>query len=226
VTTRSPLVFGLLASLVLAAVGSAPAARPAPPQAPLPVGENDRVRVFRVRWAPGEGQPMRPRPLRVVVWLTDAVLELKVPKAKRRSVLRRALTIEAASPDTFSLTNAGATPVEAVEVELKPGSSTPPLPDALADEPARLQVLMDNRRVRILQLRLPPRASSLTFGLGGRVSIPLTAGSVAMTFADGRKEERKGEAYEVRVEPAARFSVENLGNDSYELLTVEPKPFG
>jgi len=205
-----------LGALALAVILAAPAVRDV-----NVVAEDDLVRVLKVHWPPGAGQPTRPRPLRVVVYITDAILELRIPKRPPRVVARRAQTIEADSPDTFAMKNIGQETVEAIEIELKSPPSQPPLPDSLAEDPKHFKVIMDNRRLRILQFRLSPLETSAMHGHGRGVVVPLTPAHLTVELEDGRREERRDAAYQVRLGGTVRHSVANLENAAYEELIVE-----
>ena len=61
--------------------------------------ENDKVRVYEARSAPGAESEMRERPFRVIRFLTDARIQRTYADGKTEIVERKAGEVRAAGPD-------------------------------------------------------------------------------------------------------------------------------
>ena len=122
----------LLLSLALAACATAAAdsAKKAPPPGdPAIVAkdvyklllENDRVRVFDVRFAPGQRAPMHSHPDHVVYVLDDATIRLTGPDGKSQDVSIKAGQTLFLPAGPHAAENVGKAPAHNLVVELKPG---------------------------------------------------------------------------------------------------------
>ena len=102
-----------------------PASTAEPPHAGLvPEITNDQVRVLRVRIEPHGTIPMHEVPPHVVVWLTDADLELTYPDGRTEVQHARAGEVLWVAVGKHSGRNLGSRPVEFVAIEsvTHPGS--------------------------------------------------------------------------------------------------------
>lgn len=81
--------------------------------------ENDRVRVVRVKYAPGERSLMHTHPASVHVFLTNGRVRVTGPNGKREDVNVKAGSTWVADRLEHLPENIGKEPIEAVQIELK-----------------------------------------------------------------------------------------------------------
>ncbi|MDX1389100.1 MAG: hypothetical protein R3344_07915, partial [Acidobacteriota bacterium] len=80
--------------------------------------ENDRVRVLRIKYGPGETSVMHYHPNNIAVFLTDLDVKMKSPGGTEQEVMTAAGTHMFAPPEHHLPTN-GEGPLEVILVELK-----------------------------------------------------------------------------------------------------------
>ena len=82
--------------------------------------ENDKVRVYEARSAPGAESEMRERPFRVIRFLTDARIQRTYADGKTEIVERKAGEVRAAGPDkAYKTKNVGKRPYVVYGVQPK-----------------------------------------------------------------------------------------------------------
>lgn len=81
--------------------------------------ENDRVRVLRINYAPGEKSVMHEHPANVAVFLTDGSAKFTLPDGASQEVTWASGTIESDSGGKHLPENTGDKPFELILVELK-----------------------------------------------------------------------------------------------------------
>ena len=81
--------------------------------------ENERVRVLRIRYAPGETSAMHHHPEAIAVFLTDHEARLEAPDGSFQDVSARAGDAMATPAGLHRGTNIGEEPFELLLVELK-----------------------------------------------------------------------------------------------------------
>jgi quercetin dioxygenase-like cupin family protein len=81
--------------------------------------ENERVRVLRIRYGPGEVSAMHSHPEAVLVFLTDAEARFTYPDGKTEEIRGRAGEIASLPAMTHLPESLSAKPFEVVLVELK-----------------------------------------------------------------------------------------------------------
>jgi quercetin dioxygenase-like cupin family protein len=81
--------------------------------------ENERVRVIRIRYAPGEKSVMHSHPASVVVFLTDTYAQFTDPDGKTEEQRTQAGQVFWAPPETHLPENLGDQPFEVLQIELK-----------------------------------------------------------------------------------------------------------
>lgn len=101
--------------------------------------ENDRVRVVRVHFAPGESGPMVDKRPRVIIVLTDSHASVTLPDGHSEIRDAKAGTIYFGRAGRQTTSNLGATPLENIVVELK--SKQESRPARLARIATRCRVL-------------------------------------------------------------------------------------
>ena len=81
--------------------------------------ENDRVRVVRVHFAPGESGPVVDKRPRVIIVLTDSHATVTLPDGHSEIRDAKAGTVSFGNAGRQATNNIGATPLENIVVELK-----------------------------------------------------------------------------------------------------------
>lgn len=198
-------------------------------QEQTPIYQNEWVRVRRVMHQPGETAPMHEHKQRVSVYLTDAVVRLTAPDGKYQDPHYTPGLVKWGEPTKHTLTNVGKTPVEVIEVEfLGPRPSTPQAytGDPLKQDPKHFKLEFENDRVRVLRYTLGPHETSAMHDHLDHIAVRLSDFHFRTTYADGSKKEFTTKAGEAYYSPSARHSVENLGDTTYESISIEFKTPG
>ena len=81
--------------------------------------ENERVRILRAVYGPGEKSQMHAHPATVVFFVTDGHIRFTFPDGTSQDAQAKAGQAMAMEPTTHNPENLGNLPVEAVIVELK-----------------------------------------------------------------------------------------------------------
>ena len=81
--------------------------------------ENERVRVLRIKYGPGEKSVMHSHPEAIAVFLTDANHKFTYPDGRTEDINANAGTVQHMDAFTHLPENLGKTPFEVIAVELK-----------------------------------------------------------------------------------------------------------
>ena len=81
--------------------------------------ENDRVRVLRIKYKPGEKSLMHSHPESVGVFLTDAHAKFTYPDGKSEDIKAKAGSVQHMDAFTHLPENTSKKPFEVIQVELK-----------------------------------------------------------------------------------------------------------
>jgi quercetin dioxygenase-like cupin family protein len=195
-------------------------------QEQTPIYQNDWVRVRRVMHQPGETAPMHEHKQRVSVYLTDAVVRLTAPDGKIQENHYTPGLVKWGEPAKHTLTNVGKTPVEVIEVEFlgaRPATAQAYTGDPLKQDPKHFKLEFENARVRVLRYTLGPRETSAMHDHLDRIVVRLSDFHSRATYPDGSKKESTAKAGEAIYSPSTRHSVENLGDTTYEAISIEFK---
>ncbi|MGH9184656.1 MAG: alpha/beta hydrolase [Acidimicrobiales bacterium] len=115
-------------------------------------------------------------------------------------------------------------PAREVRVELKAAADTEPSElDAIALDPDRYRVELDDERVRVVRLRFDAGEQGLMVSHPPRVLVTMTDVWVNVRFADGRTDERGAPAGLAVWLDAETLQTRNAGAGPLEVLLVEPK---
>ena len=95
--------------------------------------------------------------------------------------------------------------------------------DPVKVDPTHYKVEFENPHVRVLRIRYGPRERSVMHGHPASVGVHLTDAHARFTLPDGKTEQLRVRAGEVRSYPAGEHLPENLGDQPLELVFVEPK---
>jgi quercetin dioxygenase-like cupin family protein len=81
--------------------------------------ENDRVRVVRIKYEPGEKSAMHSHPESIAVFLTDAHAKFTYPDGQSEDIEAKAASVQHMDAFTHLPENTSKTPFEVIQVELK-----------------------------------------------------------------------------------------------------------
>jgi len=95
--------------------------------------------------------------------------------------------------------------------------------DPVKVDPTHYKVEFENVHMRVLRIRYSPRERSVMHGHPASVGIHLTDAHARFTFPNGKTEELRVRAGEVRAYPAGEHLPENLSDQPLELVFVELK---
>ena len=194
--------------------------------------ENDEVRVLRIHVGPREKVPMHEDFLpAVVVYLTDLRIRAIPPEGNTQETQRKAgEVVWSRRGIRHAVENLSAAPYELIKVELKAPRAMPePAKTSPAGEPGqadaeREKLEFENRRVRVLRIRVGPHEKVPMHERPARVVVCLTDLRVKVTLPDGKVVARQRKAGEVAWASAEKHAGENLSDQAFEVIDVEPKP--
>ena len=95
--------------------------------------------------------------------------------------------------------------------------------DPVKVDPKHYKVELENDQVRVLRISYGPREKSVMHGHPVSVGVNFTDAHVRFTFPDGKTEEIRFKAGEVRSYPAGEHLPENLTDKFIEVVFVELK---
>jgi hypothetical protein len=90
--------------------------------------------------------------------------------------------------------------------------------DPVKVDPAHYKMEFENAYARVLRIRYAPRERSVMHGHPTGLGVHLTDGHARFTFPNGKIEELRFRAGEVRAYPAGPHLPENLGDQPLELV--------
>jgi quercetin dioxygenase-like cupin family protein len=82
--------------------------------------ENDRVRVLRIKYSPGEKSVMHSHPESIGVFLTDAHAKFTYPDGRSEDIDAKAGSVQHMDAYTHLPESTSKEPLELIQVELKP----------------------------------------------------------------------------------------------------------
>lgn len=190
--------------------------------------ENDRVRVLRVHYGPGEESAMHEHPDHVAIMLADAHGEMRTPDGTVQDFHGAAGSHMLAPAGSHSMKNTSDQDWNVVLVELKPGASAEseggePGPDPTVVDAAHYRAEFENDRVRVLRIKYGPGEESVMHHHPDGVAVFLTDHHVEFTMPDGSKADVHKKAGESLFVSAGPHLPKNVGSEPVELLLVELK---
>jgi quercetin dioxygenase-like cupin family protein len=81
--------------------------------------ENERVRVVRIKYGPGEKSVMHGHPESIAVFLTDAHAKFTYPDGRSEDIDAKAGSVQHMDAFTHLPESTGKTPFEVIQIELK-----------------------------------------------------------------------------------------------------------
>jgi quercetin dioxygenase-like cupin family protein len=188
--------------------------------------ENDRVRIVRITYGPGEESVMHYHPEAVGVYLTDAHVEMVLPDGETLDVQSQAGQHNFYPAGQHLPKNVGEQPLELVLIELKSGATGPAIPDgqdSTVVDPDHYTVAFENDQVRCLRISYGPGEESAMHYHPDSVAVFLTDHFVQMTMPDGSTSEAKAAAGDAMFAPAGQHLPKSLSGDPLDLILVEFK---
>ena len=189
--------------------------------------ENQWVRVLRLKIAPHETTAVHGHPAIVGVLLTDVSVAVTHADGTTQQVVRRAgdVLYQPGLP-AHSEQNMSDQPLEAVVVELKPGSagaSAPVSLDPVTLDPEHHPILLENDRVRVIRTILEPHLKSPMHEHPHYVVVYLTELHTTMKMADGKEVDNPRRPGEVAWRDALKHETENIGAKTAVEIQIEIK---
>jgi quercetin dioxygenase-like cupin family protein len=120
----------------------------------------------------------------------------------------------------------GNSPSEGIVIELKTraaGTSVSGPADAAKADPKHVKVELDNDLVRVLRFSVGPHEKVPMHEHPAYVLVGLSGGPMRTTFADGKTEETRNQAGEVRFSGAVKHANESLSDKPMQVIVVELK---
>jgi len=249
-STKHTLLAALAAAIALASCSKsdpeqtsvepvAPEATPAPPAAdenadPTVVDadhyktefENDRVRIVRITYGPGEDSVMHYHPDNVAVFLTDNTVEMTLPSGERAEATAKAGDTMFEAGGSHLPRNVSDAALELVLVELKSGGSS--AAGAGGEDPTVVDAdhytaEFENENTRVVRIAYGAGEESVMHYHPDSVAVFLTDHLVLMTTPDGETSEVSSKAGEAIFLPEGQHLPKNISDAPWELILVELK---
>jgi quercetin dioxygenase-like cupin family protein len=188
--------------------------------------ENDRVRIVRIAYGPGEESVMHYHPESVAVYLTDAHVEMVLPNGETVKQQSQAGQHELTPAGQHLPKNIGEAPLELILIELKSGANSAAIPDgqdSIALDPDHYTAEFENDKVRILRITYGSGEESVMHYHPDSVAVFLTEHRAHMTAPDGSTAEAEAAAGSVLFSPAGQHLPKNVSEGPLELILVELK---
>lgn len=188
--------------------------------------ENERVRILRIVYGPGEESTIHHHPESVAVFLTDGQVQMTLPDGSTEEMAVPAGSAVYSGPEDHQPKNTADLPLEVVEIELKSdGSSAGDAsgPDATVVDADHYTTEFENEWVRILRIAYGAGEESVMHFHPDSVAVFLTDHLVEMTMPDGSTQEVSTKAGETLFVPAGQHLPKNIADAPWELVLVEMK---
>jgi len=223
------------------AAATEPQAAPAPPEtgpdavAVDPghysvVTENDRVRVLRINYPPGEASVMHYHPDAVAVFLTEHNVKFELPDGSSAEAPANARDAIFTPAGQHLPTNMAESPLELILVELKDaapagaeGGAAETGPDPTAVDADHYSVVFENDKVRVIRIKYGPGESSVMHYHPDSVAVFFDALKGQFELPDGSKQDINTEAGQAIYTPAGQHLPTNMGDAAFELVQIELK---
>ncbi len=190
--------------------------------------ENERMRVVRITYGPGEASVMHHHPDHVTVMLTPLTAEFTLPDGSTQPVEVAAgdhLWVAAGAHQPRSTSDQ---PFEAVSIEIKAGAAGGEAAnegdaDPTVVDAAHYKVEFENERVRVVRITYGPGEASVMHHHPDHVAVMLSDGHFAFEAADGSSQEMQFAAGEHIFAPAGNHRPKNLTEATMKAVLVELK---
>jgi quercetin dioxygenase-like cupin family protein len=189
--------------------------------------DNAWVKVRRLTVKPGQEIPMHPHPDHVLISLNGASYDEAVEGGKAGRQTLKAGEAKYFPAMRHSVKSLSKEDMKLVLIEFKPGAPASTGQDATGtkDDPKQAKEEYSNDRVRVIRWRIGPKGAS-QHGHGNHVAVFLTAGRHSIRPETGPAKEASVQAGDIRWVEAQKHTIENLGTEAVEAVTVELRPKG
>ena len=188
--------------------------------------ENEQVRVLRIHYNPKEKSVMHEHPASVVVFLNDSKAKFTLPDGSTTTDGGgKAGQVRFSDAGKHLPENIGATPVEAVLVELKgkSGMGSAVALDPVKLDPSRHKIELENDKVRVLRIKIKAEDTTKQHEHPNGVAIFLTDVKTKFTRGDGATREGANKRGEAIWAAAEKHTVNNVADRPAEIILVELK---
>jgi len=188
--------------------------------------ENERVRIVRIVYGPGEESTMHHHPESVAVFLTDGQVQMTLPDGSVEEMEVTAGSAAYSGAVEHDPKNTADIPLEVVEIELKsvgPSAGEASGPDATVVDADHYTAEFENDWLRILRIAYGAGEESVMHFHPDSVAVFLTDHLVEMTLSDGSTQEISAKAGEALFVPAGQHLPKNIADSPWDLVLVELK---
>jgi len=193
--------------------------------------ENDRMRVIRIQYGPGEESVMHYHPAGMAVFLTPAHGSFELPDGTTQPIDAEAGQAMLLPAGQHKPSNLGDEGFEVVQVELKDveggaagesaeaeTGSDPTVVDA-----AHYTVDAENDQLRVVRIKYGPGETSVMHYHPAGVAVFLSPAHGSFELPDGTTQPIDAEAGQAMLLPAGQHKPSNLGDEGFEVVQVELK---
>ena len=191
--------------------------------------ENDSVRVINVSVKVGEKAAMHAHPDYAAYVTSGGKVKFTYPDGKSKEVELKAGETTWSKAETHATENVGKTDAKLVIFELKksapasPKAKTPASDDQMHVAPESTKVLLDNERVRLLDVHLKAGGKLAKHSHPAYVGYAVSDSKIKVTGPDGKTEEKAMTAGQAMGHEATTHTVENAGAAEIHSLVLEMK---
>jgi len=188
--------------------------------------ENDQVRVLRIHYNPKEKSVMHEHPASVVVFLNNSKAKFTLPDGSTTTDGGgKAGQVRFTDAGKHLPEDIGATPIEAVLVELKGASGTGSAValDPVKVDPTRHKVEVENDKVRVLRIKIKAADTTKQHDHPNAVAIFLTDVKTTFTRGDGTTRQGANKRGEAIWAVGENHKVKNVAGRPAEIILVELK---
>jgi quercetin dioxygenase-like cupin family protein len=188
--------------------------------------ENDRIRILRIAYGPGEESVMHYHSDSVAVFLTDHLVQMTTPEGEPQEISAKAGEAIFLPGGQHLPKNISDARSELILVELKPGGSS--ATEAGGTDPTIVDAEhytteFENEKTRIVRVAYGPGEESVMHYHSDSVAVFLTDHLVQMTMPEGEPQEISAKAGEAIFLPGGQHLPNNISDASWELILVELK---
>ena len=191
--------------------------------------ENDRVRVLRIQYAPGEKSVMHYHPNNFGVFLVDQKARFTLPDGSSVEIEGKAGTTGWGAGGQHLPENLTENPIELILIEMKSPADTgaskdvAPGSDPTIEDADHYAVEFENNQIRALRIQYDPGEKSVLHYHPAGVAVFLTDQKVSFEMPDGSSVESAAKAGEAVWVDAGSHIPKNIADEALELILVEMK---
>lgn len=191
--------------------------------------ENDSVRVFNVQAKAGEKVAMHSHPDHLVYVINGGKVKFTYPDGKTKDVEMKAGEAIWIKTESHATENIGSTELKLVVFEIKKPAAAGSKPKALEGDdavkaaPDSTKVLLDNERVRLLDVHIKGGGKLAKHSHPANVVYSVTDAKIKVTTADGKTAEKSLTAGQAMWSEPTTHATENAGPAEIHNIVLELK---